>query len=304
MRTIMSVANAPVPYRILVAVDGSVHANRAAEYAVRYAAGFERCEVILVHAQPAEGYPTAASDEAQFLVEPLDLAAKATGTARSLLDAAKLSYRLKTELTDPASAIESVAHSEGADEIIMGSRGLGQWEGLIMGWVAYRVVHRASIPVTVVRSHSARATATKPDVHRFLVGVDGSAAALKAVEYICRLRAARVPVEAELLNVTAPLPENYTDGALTREVADGYYDKRAGAALRTATEAFRAAAVPCTTHVALGRAADQIVNLGRKLECGRIVMGARGDGSVASLLMGSTAYQVVHLAASPVTLVR
>jgi len=300
----MRATSAPVPYKILIAVDGSVHANRAAEYAVRYAAGFDHCEVILVHAQPAESYPTASREGEQFVVELFDLGRRASATARSLLDAAKLPYRLKTELTDPASAIESVAHSERADEIIMGSRGLGQWGGLIVGWVAYRVIHRAAIPVTVVRSQSARAKATKPDVHRLLVAVDGSTAALKAVEYVCRLRAARVPVEAELLNVAAPLPEAYVAGALTPEMADGYYREQAGAALRTATEALRAAAVPCSTHVASGRAADQIVELSRKLECGRIVIGTRGHGSVASFLLGSTAYQVVHLAATPVTLVR
>ena len=300
----MTATSAAAPHKILIAVDGSVHANRAAEYAVRYAADFERCEVILVHAQPPETYPTASREGEEFLVEPFDSAKRASATARSLLDAAKLPYRLRIELTDPAPAIESVAQSEKADEIIMGSRGLGQWEGLIMGSVAYRVIHRAAIPVTLVRSQSAKANATKRDVHRLLVAVDSSKAALKAVEYVCRLRVLRVPVQAEMLNVVARLPEGYVSGALSPEMADAYYHERANASLRTASEVLRAAGVPCSTHVASGRPADHIVELGRKLECGRIVMGTRGDGSVASLLLGSTAYQVIHLSQTPVTLVR
>jgi len=257
-----------------------------------------------VHAQPPETYPTGSGEGQELLVEPFDLGRKASGTARSLLDAAKVPFRLKIELTDPAAAIESVVQSERADEIIMGSRGLGQWEGLIMGSVAYRVIHAAAVPVTVVRWQTGAGKAAKPDVHRLLVAVDGSKGALKAVEYVCRLRATGVPVEAELLNVVAPLPEGYVAGALSPQLADGYFHERAAAAVKTAAEALQTAGVPRSTHVASGRTAEQIAELGRKLECGRIVMGTRGNGAIASLLLGSTAYQVIHLAATPVTLVR
>jgi nucleotide-binding universal stress UspA family protein len=285
-------------------VDGSVHANRAAEYAACFASEFDACEVILLHAQPAESYPVATKEDEELLLEPFDLGRKASATARSLLDAAKVTYHVRTELSDPAEAIAQLVVGEHVDEIIMGSRGLGRWEGLIMGSVAYRVIHNAVIPVTVVRSQSTGAGATRRDAHRLLVAVDGSPASLRAVSYVCALREAGVPVEAELLNVVAPLPEGFAAGALTGDGIDRYYRERAHGVLSNVTETLRAAHVPCTVHVASGRAPDHINDLSRKLECGRIVMGTRGHGTLASLLLGSTAYQVIHVAAAPVTLVR
>ena len=184
----MATETEKLPYRILVALDGSVHGNRAAEYAADYAARFARCELILVHAEPDDLFTVTAAPDAEKLVEPFDLARRASATARAILDAAGISYRLHTELGDPADGIESVAQAEQVDEIILGSRGLGQWKGLVMGSVAYRVIHRAAVPVTVVRAPNTDAPASKPDYQRLLVPVDGSAPALHAVEYICHLR--------------------------------------------------------------------------------------------------------------------
>jgi nucleotide-binding universal stress UspA family protein len=38
-----------------------------------------------------------------------------------------------------------------ADLIIIGSRGLTDWQGLLLGSVAHKVIHHATCPVLVVR---------------------------------------------------------------------------------------------------------------------------------------------------------
>ena len=48
-------------------------------------------------------------------------------------------------------AILRVAETEGYDLIVMGSRGLGQFQGLLIGSVSDRVMHHAKIPVLIVR---------------------------------------------------------------------------------------------------------------------------------------------------------
>lgn len=45
----------------------------------------------------------------------------------------------------------NVAASEDAGLIVMGSRGMSDWEGLLVGSVAHKVVHLSSVPVLIVR---------------------------------------------------------------------------------------------------------------------------------------------------------
>jgi nucleotide-binding universal stress UspA family protein len=52
---------------------------------------------------------------------------------------------------EPSHEILAVAAEVKADLIVMGSRGLGQIGGLILGSVSERVLHRANIPVLIVR---------------------------------------------------------------------------------------------------------------------------------------------------------
>ena len=290
-------------HRILIPVDGSFQADRAAEYVARYAKEFPACEAVLVHAQPAETFPTHTPDGKEILVELSDLGVKASAAARKLLNVQHLKYRLMTELGDPAEVIASTARSEEIDEIVMGSRGLGQWEGLIVGSVTHKVIHRASLPITVVRAPSPPLNVAR-DPHHLLVAVDGSKHALHAVEYACKLRAAGVPVQVELVNVVLPIPEGYAGISPTKDQSDNYYREEGESALRAASEVLRSSAVAFRIHVAAGSPADKVVELAETLECGRVVMGTRGLGSAAALLLGSVAYRVIHLASLPVTLVR
>jgi nucleotide-binding universal stress UspA family protein len=45
-----------------------------------------------------------------------------------------------------------VSRNEQCDVIVMGSRGLGDWEGAMLGSVTHRVLAKCNIPVLVVRS--------------------------------------------------------------------------------------------------------------------------------------------------------
>ncbi len=51
----------------------------------------------------------------------------------------------------PALEICRVAEDEGFDLLVLGCRGMGRVEGLMLGSVSDRVVHLAKVPVLVVR---------------------------------------------------------------------------------------------------------------------------------------------------------
>jgi nucleotide-binding universal stress UspA family protein len=57
-------------------------------------------------------------------------------------------------------------------------------------------------------------------------------------------------------------------------------------------------------HTVYGYAAREIVSFAETNGMGVIVMGSRGHGELAGLLVGSTAHKVIHLADRPVLVVR
>ncbi len=57
-------------------------------------------------------------------------------------------------------------------------------------------------------------------------------------------------------------------------------------------------------HTIYGYAAREIVDSAAEHDVGTIVMGSRGRGDLAGLLLGSTAHKVIHLATRPVLVVR
>jgi nucleotide-binding universal stress UspA family protein len=58
------------------------------------------------------------------------------------------------------------------------------------------------------------------------------------------------------------------------------------------------------THLRLGRADEEIVDLAQNIGAGMIVMGSRGRGRIRRALMGSVSESVVRHAHCPVTIVR
>jgi nucleotide-binding universal stress UspA family protein len=59
-----------------------------------------------------------------------------------------------------------------------------------------------------------------------------------------------------------------------------------------------------TTHIEAGFVTDKLIQLAAATACHRIVLGNRSHSGVRTMLLGSTAYQVMHLSTLPVTLVK
>jgi nucleotide-binding universal stress UspA family protein len=142
--------------RMLVATDGSPHAIKAAELAARLARDLRGAEVVLVNVGHiptiALGGPGDGLAYLGVLEEGLRRAGdaildKATQAFAGVDASVKRVYRSG----DPAGEIINTAREVKADLIIMGSRGLGQIGGLILGSVSERVLHGAHIPVLIVR---------------------------------------------------------------------------------------------------------------------------------------------------------
>jgi nucleotide-binding universal stress UspA family protein len=100
--------------------------------------------------------------------------------------------------------------------------------------------------------------------------------------------------EYELGGRAGALPPRETPGESSAEVA---------ACVETLAQA-GVAAHGMVKNAMYGHAAREIVAGAIELGCGVIVMGSRGRGDLAGLVLGSTAHKVIHLADRPVLILR
>lgn len=146
---------------ILVPTDGSEHADKAvafaADIAVRYGAG-----MVLLHVlgDPGTGR---VPDEMRELgrLEHIRITEQdiRQAGANELLHNAETKAREHgatqiekvIEVGDPTRRILACAEARGADLIVMGSRGLGDLKGLLLGSVSHKVGHLAKCTCITVR---------------------------------------------------------------------------------------------------------------------------------------------------------
>lgn len=138
--------------RLLLAVDGSPSSLAAARFVANLAGGLPAVELHLLNVQPP--LPAAAAD---FLPADVvrdyhrDESDGALKEAQAILDQAGLRYERHAVVGDAAHAIAEHAAQRQCDQIVMGTRGLGRIEGLLLGSVAAKVLHLVRIPVTLVK---------------------------------------------------------------------------------------------------------------------------------------------------------
>lgn len=80
-----------------------------------------------------------------------DLAVQTTDEVKSLLEAEGLNATVELLQGSPAEIILNYAKEQGADVIVIGSRGLGGIREFVLGSVSHNVVQSARIPVLVVK---------------------------------------------------------------------------------------------------------------------------------------------------------
>ncbi|MBM3556764.1 MAG: universal stress protein [Alphaproteobacteria bacterium] len=138
---------------------------------------------------------------------------------------------------------------------------------------------------------------------RILVPVDGSAHAERALRNAIDAVVGAKDAELHILAVVAPIPGGAA-AFVPRSAVEDYHREEAEKALAPARAMAQAAGVRATSGFAVGQTADEIVAYAKAHDCDRVIMGTRGLGSVAGLLLGSVATRVLHLSDAPVTLIK
>lgn len=253
-------------------MDGSAESLAAAEWGA--------AEAGVRHAGPALFVVVAGSrlaeDEARDTVGPL---------------AERLGATAEVARGDPAEVL--VRLSQDAELVAIGSRGRGQLAATLLGSVSAEVARHARCPVVVVRTHRSSGPV--------VVGLDGSPhsrGALRfafdaAARYGCELVAEQVWQDPEPTPVVPPLEH---------ELAAWQDEARRSLSEQLAGWGESYPQVPVRQIAQRGRPVTELAVASE--EARLLVVGHRGHGAVAGLVLGSVAMGVLHRASCPVAVVR
>jgi nucleotide-binding universal stress UspA family protein len=133
--------------RLLVAYDGSDGARRALKETARLAHNGVAVTVVSV----AEPLPHVGRAPAMRLPEEEAERARELAEAKALLHEQGVEADTVERYGDPATMILDEAEAEGADLIVLGTRGLGAGKRWLLGSVSTKVLHHAACNVLVVR---------------------------------------------------------------------------------------------------------------------------------------------------------
>lgn len=285
---------------VVIGYDGSDQAQAALPWAAR-AAERNQQPLVVLNAADRISY---AHDYAVGIWDPTDaenasLAIAEQGAELVRGEHPDLEVSTVFSLAGPALALEEA--STRASLVVVGTRGRGRIAGILLGSTAFAVAAHARCPVVVVP----REETHLPDrEHPLVVGVDGSENGRRALEAaigIARRNQAGLRLvsawEPPPLDPLGPPGYRSMEEAVKarRDLAQEAIDEARGIAERADL------GVPVDAVVAEGRAEDTLASAASGASL--IVLGARGRGDFASLLMGSTSRSVLHLAPCPVYLV-
>jgi nucleotide-binding universal stress UspA family protein len=268
---------------VIAGVDGSPSSVSAAEHAA-VAAISRSAPLVLVHGylhprgygsaplEPYQAYPPPPPAHGDAMLSDL------AGSLRSHHPGLAVSHK---QLLGGGAAT-MVEESREADLVVVGCRGHGSLAGLLLGSVSSQVVAHAHCPVLVVRPAEAAMPAGGSPV---VVGVDGSPASTLALE-----RAA-----GEAARRGLPLTVVHAAEADTSR-AEEMLAQTAGAA--------RAAHPDLTVETRVLPHTDAAAGLvDASKDAAMVVVGSRGRGGFAGLLLGSVSQTLVHHSQCPVLVI-
>jgi len=140
---------------------------------------------------------------------------------------------------------------------------------------------------------------------KILIPVDGSANALRAVEYMIKnISTLKELPQLLLLNVQWNVATGNVKLFISQKTIDDYYREQGMLALQAARSTLDAAALPYQYHISVGTPAEAIALYADEQGVDQIVMGRQGQGGLQALLLGSVVNKVLHLASCPVLLIK
>jgi len=292
--------------RIVIAVDGSDEANRAARRGLRLAQGFDATVDVLSVVEQKALRLTETSDEKAQLHERGEAAL--TGIEEL---ASEFGQTVTTNLLEgkPAVRISEYADEQDADLIVVGRQGLTGLGRRLLGGVTERVLHRSDVPVLVISGED-NGDDVEADYSRVLITTDGSENAEVAIPHGTAI-AQRYGSVVHVLNVVDLQAAGgaFNAGGLEKEFLERL-DARGQEAVDSVANKIEESAPDLTVETAVERtasfegAAAGVREYVEENEIDLLVMGSHGRSNLKRQLLGSVASTVLRTVDVPVLVVK
>ncbi|MHB1850387.1 MAG: universal stress protein [Acidimicrobiales bacterium] len=292
--------------RIVVGVDGSQGSVRALRWALGEAVARRAVlEPVTVWQSPYDFgeellYPAVEETIVAGAKEQLDRAvAELFGDDRTVV--------LEGTVLHGDAAQTLCDRSAHADLLVVGSRGHGGFAGLLLGSVSTKCAHHSGCPVVIVPKAGLVTTSGPGPGGRIVVGVDGSEGSRRAL----RWAAADAELRGWSIDAVAVWHDPY-GGEMSLEFQAPYFRRDRLARLEhveaqlAEAVAEAAAAVPAVEidPVVVDSDGDPAATLcDRSAEADLLVVGSRGHGGFAQLLLGSVSSACAHHSRCPIVIV-
>ncbi|MEI6365016.1 MAG: universal stress protein [Actinomycetes bacterium] len=293
-----------VESRIIVGVDGSEQSQAALGWAIGQAE-LVGADLVLAHTWNPDSYATPAMAGAvPDMIQAGALNDEAEELAQAWLDdlvtatATRTTASVSGVLASGSPAGHVLDLSAEAIMVVVGSRGRGGLRSAVLGSTSQQIAHHAQCPVVVVRDSSPTSG------HQVVVGVDGSPASLAALREAfaqAKLRGASLlMVHAWSTSFAGTLVNSGQDFDRVRasEVDEGWALLNQSLAELQATDQ----SVEIIERLEQASPAAAIIEASK--EAVLTVVGSRGRGGFAGLVLGSVSGSVLAHADSAVMVIR
>ncbi|WP_369335378.1 universal stress protein [Halostella sp. PRR32] len=290
--------------RIIIAVDGSEEARRAARRGLKIAQAFGASVTVLsVINQKALRLTESAAEKTRLR----ERAKEAVTEIEDL--ASDLGLSVTTELAEgrPTSQICECATEQNAGLIVVGRQGLTGLGRRLLGGVTEQVLHRSDCPVLVIPSSDDE---TDAEYSRVLITTDGSENAEVAIPHGIAF-AQRDGSDVHVLNVVdlQAAGGEFNAGGLEKQFLERL-DARGQEAVDSVANKIEESAPEVTVETAVKRTksfegvAAGIREYVDENDIDLIVMGSHGRSNLKRQLIGSVASTVLRTANVPVLVVK
>ncbi len=281
--------------KIVCAIDGSRYSQWALDWLPHLFPPAD-CALLLVHAVDMTQFktlPKLDQKSRSALVKVLEFSLE---SAARLLEGAQMKaaktwgdVRAKLLRGHPAEVIARSAKRERADLLVIGSRGITEFQPMLLGSVSRRLLMQAPCPVLVVKKPGST-------LKRVVLGTDGSIKSWEAVTWLSQL-SEKIRPAVTAAGVIPPLPlESIRVPARALAVGDqveGALRREAQKLAARVAGTLRKAGFSAKGIVLSGPPGAELVKLAGCERANLIIVGSRSGRSPHEYFMGSVADTVV-----------